>query len=130
MKFLVGYDGSNASKEALNQAILHAKALEATVDVFTSVTTGSVTEKVEIQYAKEDLEQVKQQLADQSIPCETAFVVSEFSPGEELVNYAKEKAIDLVVIGVKRRSKVGKILFGSNAQYVVVKAPCPVLTVK
>ena len=118
MRFLVGYDGSNASKEALNQAVLFAKAMDAKVDIFTSVTSGSVTEKVEIQYAKEDLEQAKQQFDDQSIPCETSFVVSEFSPGEELVKYAQENAIDLAIIGVKRRSKVGKILFGSNARLI------------
>ena len=46
MKILVGYDGSNASKEALNQAIRYASAFGANVDLFTSVNSGSVTEKV------------------------------------------------------------------------------------
>jgi nucleotide-binding universal stress UspA family protein len=38
--------------------------------------------------------------------------------------------VDAIIIGVKRRSKVGKLLFGSNAQYVIIKADCPVTTVK
>jgi nucleotide-binding universal stress UspA family protein len=52
------------------------------------------------------------------------------TPGEDLVDYAGENGIDEIIIGIKRRSKVGKLLFGSNAQYVILKAPCPVVTVK
>jgi nucleotide-binding universal stress UspA family protein len=51
-------------------------------------------------------------------------------PGEDLVQYAKEHAIDEIMIGVRRRSKVGKLVFGSTAQYVILEAHCPVLSVK
>jgi nucleotide-binding universal stress UspA family protein len=51
-------------------------------------------------------------------------------PGEDLVKYAKENQIDQIVVGIRRRSKVGKLVFGSTAQYVILEAPCPVLTVK
>ncbi len=50
--------------------------------------------------------------------------------GEDLVRFAKDNDIDEIIIGVKRRSKVGKLVFGSTAQYVILKAPCPVLAVK
>jgi nucleotide-binding universal stress UspA family protein len=36
----------------------------------------------------------------------------------------------MIVIGIKRRSRVGKLMFGSNAQYVILEAHCPVLAVK
>ncbi|MBW2582853.1 MAG: universal stress protein, partial [Deltaproteobacteria bacterium] len=52
------------------------------------------------------------------------------SPGEHLVYYAKDNNIDEIIIGVRRRSKVGKMVFGSTAQYVILEAPCPVLAVK
>jgi nucleotide-binding universal stress UspA family protein len=52
------------------------------------------------------------------------------APGEDLVQFAKDNAVDEMVVGVKRRSKVGKILMGSTAQFVVLQAPCPVVTVK
>jgi len=45
------------------------------------------------------------------------------------VEFAQDNKIDEIVIGVKRRSKVGKMVFGSNAQYVILNAPCPVVTV-
>ena len=52
------------------------------------------------------------------------------SPGEDLIEFANENKIDQIVVGVKRRSKVGKLLMGSTAQYVILQAECPVITVK
>jgi nucleotide-binding universal stress UspA family protein len=62
--------------------------------------------------------------------CETHVSVSHLTPGEILVEFARNNSIDEIVIGVKRRSKVGKLIFGSNAQFVILSAPCPVITVK
>jgi nucleotide-binding universal stress UspA family protein len=50
--------------------------------------------------------------------------------GEDLVKLADEKKVDEIIIGVRRRSKVGKLIFGSTAQYVILNAPCPVVSVK
>jgi nucleotide-binding universal stress UspA family protein len=50
--------------------------------------------------------------------------------GEDLVQLAKENNVDEIIIGVRRRSKVGKLFFGSTAQYVILNAPCPVVSVK
>ena len=52
------------------------------------------------------------------------------SPGEDLVNFAKENEVDEIIVGVKRRSKVGKLILGSTAQYVILEASCPVVSVK
>ena len=49
---------------------------------------------------------------------------------EELVRVAGEVDATLVVIGLRRRSPVGKMLMGSVAQRVLLEAPCPVLAVK
>ena len=50
--------------------------------------------------------------------------------GEDLVQIAEEKKVDEIIIGVRRRSKVGKLIFGSTAQYVILNAPSPVVAVK
>jgi nucleotide-binding universal stress UspA family protein len=52
------------------------------------------------------------------------------APGEDLVDFARDNQADMIVVGVKRRSKMGKLLMGSTAQYVVLQASCPVVTVK
>lgn len=50
--------------------------------------------------------------------------------GEDLVKTAEEMDAKLIVIGLRRRSPVGKLILGSNAQRTLLDAPCPVLAVK
>ena len=50
--------------------------------------------------------------------------------GANLVQFIQDNDIDEVFIGVKKRSKVEKLVFGSTAQYVILNAPCPVIVVK
>ena len=130
MKILVGFDGSNSAKDALALAKKHAAAFDATVIIVSSLTGGSVTHAVEVEHATENLESAKKMFEEDGLQCETKLLVRGMTPGEDIVDYAKEKAIDEIIIGIKRRSKVGKLLFGSNAQYIIIKAPCPVVTVK
>lgn len=51
-------------------------------------------------------------------------------PADELVNYAKEAGIDLVVMGTHGRTGLNRLLMGSVAEGVVRRSPCPVLTIK
>lgn len=130
MKIMVGYDGTQSSKAALNVVISHAKAFSGKVFVVASMREGTEAETEEIKAMEEVLEQVKGRLGNENIPCETHLLIRGMTPGEDLVAYAQENEIDEIVIGIQRRSKVGKLVFGSNAQYVILHAPCPVTTVK
>lgn len=49
---------------------------------------------------------------------------------DDLIGTAEDTDARLVVIGLRRRSPVGKLILGGNAQRVLFDAPCPVLTVK
>ncbi len=49
---------------------------------------------------------------------------------DEVLETVRETGADLVVIGVRHRSPVGKLLLGSTAQRILLEAPCPVLAVK
>jgi nucleotide-binding universal stress UspA family protein len=57
-------------------------------------------------------------------------LIDTIQAGEQIVNLAEQSNADMVVLGLRRRSMVGKVIFGSNAQYIIINAPCPVLTVK
>lgn len=130
MKILVGYDGSNSAKEALNLAKTHAKTFGATVDVVTSMEKGTESQREEIEQAESALEWAKSLFDEQDIPCDTHLLIRGLAAGEDLVEFAEEHQIDEIIVGVKRRSKVGKLLMGSTAQYVILKASCPVVSVK
>ena len=130
MKILVGYDGTNSAKEALNLAKSQAKAFSASIEVVTSMQKGTESERKEIEQAERGLEYAKSLFEDSGIECNTHLLIRGLSPGEDLVEFANENQIDQIVVGVKRRSKVGKLLLGSTAQYVILQAQCPVVTVK
>ena len=130
MKILIGYDGTNSSKEALNLAKSHAKAFGASIEVVTSMQKGTQAEKDEIEQAERGLEYAKSLFEEVAIPCHTHLLIRGLSAGEDLVEFAKENQVGEIIVGVKRRSKVGKLLMGSTAQYVVLQAECPVVTVK
>ena len=56
-------------------------------------------------------------------------LVNNLSPAVQLVEFAERYHVDEIIIGAPKRTRVGKLLFGSTAQYIVLNAPCPVVTV-
>ncbi len=130
MKILVGYDGSNAAKAAMDLALKSAQAFQATVSVVTSMVKGTEENQKEIEQAERGLEYAQSFFEKSNIDCKTHLLIRGMSPGEDLVKFAQDNSISQIFIGVKRRSKVGKLLMGSTAQYVILNAPCPVMTIK
>jgi len=130
MKILAGIDGSNTSVEALRLATRTAAAFSAELFVVTSMESGKTDESAEIRAAEKNLEEAKAEAEKAGVACSTHLLIRGNNAGEDIVDFAASKAIDLIVVGVRRRSRVGKILMGSSAQYVILKAACPVLTVK
>lgn len=130
MKLMVCYTGSRSSREALNTAIERAKPLDAKIHLVASLEKGTNNEQKTIGQLEGALKAGEEQLKKEAIPCETHLLVRGMTPDEDLVAYAREQEIDEVVIGIRKRSRMGKLLFGSTAQYLILNAPCPVLTVK
>ena len=131
MKILVGYRGTNVGRDLLELAAKHAKAFNASILVVTSLVGGDKTRNQEIVEAEKNLEEARSYLTAQGgIEFDTSLLVRGSTPGEDIVDFAREKEVDEIIIGVKSRSKVGKLIFGSTAQYVILKAECPVLSVK
>jgi nucleotide-binding universal stress UspA family protein len=96
----------------------------------TSLLQSHELGKDDIEEAESKLDNLEMSFKLEKIACETHASVSHLSAGEDLVQFAKDHKIDEIVIGVRKRSKVGKLVFGSTAQYVILEAPCPVVTVK
>jgi nucleotide-binding universal stress UspA family protein len=133
MKILVGYDGSNTSMEAVDLARHHAEYTKAHVIVVTMIAQAHDIDTQDMdamESADQKLGHLKAVLDAKGISCETRLVVTGQSPGEALVAFGRDQGVGLMVMGVRKRSKVGKLMFGSTAQYVILEAACPVLTVK
>ncbi len=110
MKILVGYDGSNQAKEALALAKKHALAFNANVYVVTSMIGEDQTTPEEIRQAKAGLEFAEQFLKEGGISVETHLLIRGLLPGDDLVQFATEKQVDEIVIGVRKASSVGKLI--------------------
>lgn len=129
-RIMVGYDGSNAGKEALTIAVRQAKAFSAHLFIIRSMTGTSENKVEKIKDAETDLAWAESYAREKGVACEPHLLVRGLRPGEDLIQFAEENRVELIVVGIRRRSNVGKMIFGSNAQYIIMEAPCPVLTVK
>jgi nucleotide-binding universal stress UspA family protein len=79
--------------------------------------------------AKAELDKfVKKNLVDVRIPTSATLIVGR--PFLEIIRYARDKVIDLIVLGTHGRSGLSHVLLGSVAEKVVRKSPCPVLTIR
>jgi nucleotide-binding universal stress UspA family protein len=130
MKFLVGYTGSEESKAAMALARDYAKIFDAKVIVVTSMEGGAGEKPEDISRAEANLKSATSFFEDTGVTFETQQLARGFSPGEDLVMFAEENDIDLMFVGIEKKSKTRKMLLGSTAQYVILKSPCPVVTAK
>ena len=131
MKFLVCYDGTNEAKEALKVAQEHAGIWNAKLEVVNAVIRIEPLKHSKVKQLEENMErEVKEILGGYEPPFEVQLLLTDLTSGEQLVKYAEDQKTDLIFLGIVKKSKVGKLLFGSTAQYIILHAPCPVVTVK
>ena len=131
MSIMVAYDGSEASKEALSVAKAHAQAFKDEIEVVRAVEHSGDLEYADIDRLEQNLDkEIETLMNGDNIPFKTTLLVGSSTAGEEIVNHLALKNSREICLGVRRRSKVGKLLFGSTAQYVILNAPCAVVTTK
>ena len=131
MKFMVCYDGSEAAKSALKLAQKDAKGSDVILEVVNTITRELPLKHSQIQAKEDNLKrEVMDQLGDGDVPYETQVLVTSLTSGEQLIEFAQDENVEKIYIGIKKKSKVDKLFFGSTAQYVILHAPCPVVTVK
>ncbi len=130
MKYMVGYNGGPASKKALKLACSQAKASDALVYLITSTEGGATETPEQIKEVEDRLQEAKDILLKEKVQCETIQLARGLSPGEDMVQFARDNGIDQIFLGIEKKSRTRKILLGSTAQYVILKGPCPVTTTK
>jgi nucleotide-binding universal stress UspA family protein len=129
-QFLVGYTGSPESQAALKLAIEEARMYDAKLFVITSQEGGATEKPGELAEIQTSLQGAREQLADADIAYEVSESVRGLSPGEDLVRFATDNRIERIFVGVEKKSRTRKLILGSTAQYIILKAECPVVAAK
>jgi len=127
---VIGYVPKPEGHAALRLGAEEAKARGASIVVVNSHRGGREFDREDAVESEAQLEEVKSQLSQAGVEHEVRQLVRGLDPAEDLINVAEEVSADLIVIGLRRRSPVGKLILGSNAQRILLDAPCPVLAVK
>jgi nucleotide-binding universal stress UspA family protein len=127
---VVGYVPKPEGHAALRRAAEEAQLRNARLVVVNSHRGSRGLDRDDAVGSEEDLEAIRQELADAGLDHEVRQLLQGLDPADDLVNVANDVDADLLVIGLRRRTPVGKLILGSNAQRVLLDAPCPVLAVK
>jgi len=84
--------------------------------------------KAHSEMAERELKRIVEERIPRGIRCDTVLLVGK--PFVEILKYAKNEKVDLLVMATHGRGAISHLLMGSTAEKVVRKASCPVLTVK
>ena len=148
-KILVGIDGSEFSRNAVNYALDLAMKYDSELFLLSIVPSkvhhgdssgvfGMVSPSYFDEYKKEAekwFEEIinhinKETTIDTTTKVKSEVITTPFSTPASILNYAEERDVDLIVIGTRGRSGLKKMLLGNVASDVVTYSYCPVLVVK
>jgi len=127
---VVGYVETPEGEAALARAIAEAQQRGARLIVINSHKGGAALDKAVAAELEESMDDVHRALHDSGVEHEVRQLVRGVDPADDLIAVADEVDADLIVIGLRRRTPVGKLIMGSNAQQILLDASCPVLAVK
>lgn len=128
MVIVVGYVPKPEGRAALDWAVAEAQLRGARLLVLNSSRGDSYLD--ESLAPEEELHDIDERLAASGVEHEVRQPVRGQSPTEELLDVVEETGAELLVIGIRHRSAVGKLLLGSDAQRILLNAPCTVVAVK
>jgi nucleotide-binding universal stress UspA family protein len=133
MKVVVGYDGSEHAKRALERAAELASDQDTLVvvasaepKVVTAPSEGAHQDPSEMQRRRRALDEAQEQLSSRGLKAE--YVESYGDPGHAIVEAGKDA--DLIVVGSRGLNRLERVFLGSVSTKVVQRANCDVLVVR
>lgn len=128
MTIVVGWVPKPEGDAALDRAVDEARLRAQPLLVLNTSSGGSYADASWA--TEEQLQEVRDRLDDSGVPYELRQSMQGREPADEVVEAAEAAQAALLVIGLRRRTAVGKFLLGSTAMSILRDAPCPVLAVK
>ena len=130
MAFVVVYVPTKEGRAALRRASEESALRRTKLIVINSSRGGKDFDATEARRFEVELNRIEAQLDELGVEHEVRQLVRGKEPAEDLIDVAQEVNADFIVIGLRRRTPVGKLILGSNAQRILLDASCPVLAVK
>lgn len=129
MSIVVGYLSTAEGVEALEAASAEAERRQTEMIVVVSHRSDRKAGEDHAQ-REVDLSKAESRMSAAGLAYQLREIPVSTDVADDLVTVAEEANASLIVIGLRRRSPVGKLILGSNAQRILLDAPCPVLAVK
>lgn len=128
MSIVVGYIPNALGEAALTRGIAEAGLRGTSLVVVNATRADRLVDRNWAQGAQ--FEELQSRLAASGVDHEVRHFTTHETIADALLAVADEVAAELIVIGLRRRTAVGKFLLGSSAQEILLGADCPVLAVK
>lgn len=140
-KVLVPTDFSESARHAFSYGVSFAREFKAELvllHVVENLTVGYASDLFPVPmaevfqeisgYAKAELAKLAEEAKQKQVA--VSELVAQGKPSAEIIRYAAENAVDMIVLGTHGKGMLDQALFGSTTERVVRRAPCPVLTVR
>ncbi len=134
-KILVAVDGSEFTDTIVDQAISMGRICNSVIVAISVIpffsdyiSSAAQLEEELSKNTRKLLEKVKGRIEKENIGCETLVRIDE-QPHEPIVQEARKRNVDLIVMGTRGMTGLKRVLMGSVAQKVIGHAPCPVMVV-
>ncbi|PQZ96579.1 universal stress protein UspA [Arthrobacter sp. MYb224] len=128
MTIVVGYLPSPQGEAALDQAIIEAQRAQARLVVVNSSKGDALVDDRLIDAREFHL--LEEQLTSAGLDFWIERSTQGRDAADEILRVAQAQRAQLIVIGLRKRSTVGKFIMGSTAQRILMQSGCPVLSVK
>jgi len=127
---VIGLKPGLANQQLLDLA-MEVSAPSATLHIVSFVTvTRDDDEATRLTSVKSEVDKTAGALRAKGYTVETLVSINAIGLGNELTDYADKVGADLIVIGLAKRTRVGKALLGGDAQAVMLNASCPILATR
>ncbi len=135
VKVVAGFLASASAVAAIERALEEVRGSGGELHLVSFVPNPMGEESAEAypqeqKKAQADLDAFVDGLRKQDVDAHGHLMLGRRRPADAIVEIAERVEADLIVIGMRERSRVGKLVLGSNAQEILLRAPCPVLSVK
>lgn len=131
VSIVVGFVPTKEGRAAIARAAEECRLRDVPMVIVNSARGGRDTSSYGADSpAERELVELVEKLKGQGINVTMRALVRGLEPAEDLIAVAEELKADFIVIGLRRRTPVGKLILGSNAQRILLDAPCAVLAVK